>query len=234
MQIKLRLHLLSLWPFVLHIESGNKSLIEFMEHKSQKNLGADSVTSLRFSATSVSRWLPFVWHACSSNRCVLGSARRCQDRASKGWVPFDEVISQTRDDRENIRLCVCVCECESFGKKRAIAPGNTRTVLLINIHSKCTVSPKPQIRHQTQRLLPPPASAYRGGVGGRRSPSAADGCHPSDTAEYEYGCGIFDCCYINMWKSTALVTANWEDSRASYSGAEAGRRWCQIKSITAD
>lgn len=58
MQIKLCLHLLSLHPFMLHIESGNKSLVEFMKHKSQTMPRADSVTWLMLSTTTVSKRLP--------------------------------------------------------------------------------------------------------------------------------------------------------------------------------
>lgn len=54
MQIKLHLHLLSLWPFMPHIESGNKSLVEFMKHKSRTDLGAHPVTSLTSATETTS------------------------------------------------------------------------------------------------------------------------------------------------------------------------------------
>lgn len=65
MQIQRTLHLLSLWPFMPHIESGNKSLIEFMKGKnSQTNLEAASVGQPLRRSADVFGWLPV---SCSSN-----------------------------------------------------------------------------------------------------------------------------------------------------------------------
>lgn len=125
MQIKLHLHLLSLWPFMPHIESGNKSLIEFMKHKSRTNPGADPVTSLVPLPASASRWLPVIWHASLSNRHVWHRAS-----SFKGQKSDLKSISRARDDRRrhDCRVFVLVC----VGKKRQITPGNTHADLLIN------------------------------------------------------------------------------------------------------
>lgn len=74
MQIKLCLHLLSLHPFMLHIESGNKSLVEFMTHKSQTMPRADSADAfnnncLQTTSCHLTRLKPVcVWHRVLTSR----------------------------------------------------------------------------------------------------------------------------------------------------------------------
>lgn len=188
MQIKLHLHLLSLWPFMPHIESGNKSLIEFMKHKSRTNPGADPVTSLVPLPASASRWLPVIWHASLSNRRVWHRAS-----SFKGQKSDLKSISRARDDSgDTTAVCLCLCVSARKGRLHLEIP----TLICWSIPSQ-TESPRRQIRHQTQRLLPPPRP----------------GSWWLSSIRYEYECGIFD------WgKSTELDYV--EDSERSSSWAE--------------
>lgn len=139
MQIKIHLHLLSLCPFMLHIGSGNKSLIEFMKHKSQITPRARSVTRLMCWTTGISKGLPVTWHALTQHVLVITM------------------------QLQSMKLCFK--SDYSFRKWQ----GEHMTVFAEITHratwsiSSWTASLMPRIRHQT-RFSPPPHLGLSGGA----------------------------------------------------------------------